>query len=61
MQQLTTAVENFEKLSIAVDERAGVRDTAYCAVFVQGVDKNFNFTAELLDLVDLKVTFMRHI
>ena len=49
-QQLTAAAKNFETFSLALDESTGVTDVSYCAVFIRGVDKDFNVTEELLDL-----------
>ena len=55
-QQLTAAAKNFETFSLALDESTGVTDVSYCAVFIRGVDKDFNITEELLDLQPLKGT-----
>ena len=55
-QQLTAAAQNFETFSLALDESTGVTDVSYCAVFIRGVDKDFNVTEELLDLLPLKGT-----
>ena len=53
-QKLTAAAKNFETFSFALDESTGVTDVSYCAVFIRGVDKDFNITEELLDLLPLK-------
>ena len=45
-QQLTAAAKNFETFSLALDESTGVTDVSYCAVFIRGVDKDFNVTEE---------------
>ena len=58
-QQLTAAAKNFETFSLALDESTGVTDVSYCAVFIRGVDKDFNITEELLDLLSLKGTCTR--
>jgi len=55
-QQLTAAAKDFEAYSVALDETTGVTDTAYCAVFIRGVDGNLNVTEELLDLLPMKGT-----
>ncbi|XP_066213931.1 general transcription factor II-I repeat domain-containing protein 2-like [Saccopteryx leptura] len=52
-QQLIAAAKNFEAYSIALDESTGVTDTAYCAVFIRGVDANFNVFEELLDMLPM--------
>ncbi|XP_075197600.1 general transcription factor II-I repeat domain-containing protein 2-like [Anomaloglossus baeobatrachus] len=55
-QQLITAAQSFEAFSIALDESTGVTDTAYCAVFIRGVDENVNIIEEFLDLLPMKGT-----
>ena len=55
-QQLIETAKEFEAFSVALDESTGVTDTAYCAVFIRGVDKNLNIVEELLDLLPLKGT-----
>jgi len=55
-QQLNAAAKDFVAYSIALDESTGVTDIAYCAVFIRGVDKNFNIVEELLDLLPMKGT-----
>ncbi|KAM4026817.1 general transcription factor II-I repeat domain-containing protein 2-like [Anomaloglossus baeobatrachus] len=55
-QQLITAAQSFEAFSIALDESTGVTDTAYCAVFIRGVDENLNIIEEFLDLLPMKGT-----
>ncbi|XP_066239740.1 general transcription factor II-I repeat domain-containing protein 2-like [Saccopteryx leptura] len=52
-QQLIAAAKNFEAYSIALDESTGVTDTTYCAVFIRGVDANFNVFEELLDMLPM--------
>ncbi|XP_025090476.1 general transcription factor II-I repeat domain-containing protein 2-like isoform X2 [Pomacea canaliculata] len=55
-QQLTAAAKDFVTYSIALDESTGVTHTAYCAVFIRGVDENLNIVEELLDLLPMKGT-----
>jgi len=55
-EQLVRAAQNFEAFSVALDESTGVTDTAFCAVFIRGVDENLNVTEELLDLLPMKGT-----
>ncbi|KAM3936090.1 general transcription factor II-I repeat domain-containing protein 2B-like [Leptodactylus fuscus] len=55
-QQLIAAAKNFEAYSIALDKSTGVTDTVYCAVFIRGVDANFNVFEELLDMLPMKGT-----
>uniref|UniRef100_A0A2C9KA08 Uncharacterized protein n=1 Tax=Biomphalaria glabrata TaxID=6526 RepID=A0A2C9KA08_BIOGL len=52
-QQLIAAAKNFVVYSIALDESTGVTDTAYCAVFICGVNENLNIVEELLDLLPI--------
>ncbi|KAM4021765.1 general transcription factor II-I repeat domain-containing protein 2-like [Anomaloglossus baeobatrachus] len=59
-QQLITAAQSFEAFSIALDESTGVTDTAYCAVFIRGVDENLNIIEEFLDLLPMKGTTTGH-
>jgi len=54
--QLTAAAKDFEAYSVALEETTGVTDTAYCAVFIRGVDRNLNVTEELLYLLPMKGT-----
>ncbi|XP_075692926.1 general transcription factor II-I repeat domain-containing protein 2-like [Rhinoderma darwinii] len=55
-QQLITRAQGFAAFSLALDESTGVTDTAYCAVFIRGVDGDLNITEELLDLLPMKGT-----
>ena len=55
-EQLVRAAQNFEAFSVALDESTGVTDTAFCAVFIRGVDENLNVTEESLDLLPMKGT-----
>ena len=55
-QQLSSIGKKFEAFSLALDKSTDISDTAMCAVFVHGVDKNLNITEELLDLIPMKGT-----
>ena len=55
-QQLIAHAKDFVAFSIALDESTDVKDTAYCAVFIRGVDENLNIIEELLDLLPMKGT-----
>ena len=55
-QQLIARAKDFVAFSIALDESTGITDTAYCAVFIRGVDENLNIIEELLDLLPMKGT-----
>ena len=55
-EQLTSSAKQFQKYSLAIDESTCQSDTAFCAVFIRGVDKQANVTEELLDLIPMKGT-----
>jgi len=55
-KQLINFAKDFEAFSLALDESTDATDTAQCAVFIRGVDKNLSITEELLDLIPLKST-----
>jgi galactitol-specific phosphotransferase system IIB component len=46
--------QKFEAFSIAVDESTDVVDTVQLAIFIRGVDTNFNVTEELAALCSMK-------
>ncbi|KAG8234409.1 hypothetical protein J437_LFUL012794 [Ladona fulva] len=46
----------FNFYSIALDESTDATDTAQLAIFIRGIDKEFNITEELASLVPLKDT-----
>jgi hypothetical protein len=54
--QLVSAAKNFHYYSVALDESTCRSDTAFCAVFIRGVDKYATVTEELLDLLPMKGT-----
>jgi hypothetical protein len=47
---LTDVTKQFECFSIALDESTDSSDTAQLAIFIRGVDTNFNYVEELLSL-----------
>ena len=53
---LNERITRFEAFSISLDESTDTSDTAKLAVFIQGVDVDFNITEELLTLQPLKGT-----
>ncbi|CAN7937456.1 unnamed protein product [Ixodes hexagonus] len=55
-KELFTRCNGFNAFSIAVDESTDITDNAQCAIFVRGVNKDFDVTEELLDLVPMKGT-----
>ena len=55
-QQLVSIAKDFVAFSIAIDESTDTSDTAQCAVFIRGVDKNLKVTEELLELIPLNGT-----
>lgn len=51
--QLKSKTEAFEYFSLAIDESTDVKGIAQLAIFVRGIDANFNITEELLELVPM--------
>jgi hypothetical protein len=47
---LTDVTKQFECFSIALDESTDSSETAQLAIFIRGVDTNFNYVEELLSL-----------
>ena len=54
--QLKDVISQCVYFSIALDESTDITDTAQLAVFARLVDKNFNVTEELLEVIPLKGT-----
>jgi len=52
--QPITAAQGLVAFSLAMDENAGVTDTAYCAVFIRGIVANLNVTKELLGQISIR-------
>ncbi len=55
-QQLYNLTPQFESFSLALDESTDLSDTAQLAIFVRGIDVNFNIYEELLELRPMKDT-----
>jgi hypothetical protein len=53
---LTDVTKQFECFSIALDESIDSSDTAQLAIFIRGIDTNFNYVEELLSLQPMKYT-----
>lgn len=53
---LKEKAELFQAYSICLDETTDMTDTAQLAIFVRGVDQDFNVTEELLKLASMKGT-----
>ena len=56
VMSLKTDGSKFRFFSIAVDESTDVIDTAQLAIFIRGVDGDFNVTEELLSIQSMKDT-----
>lgn len=53
-KSLKAKIANFKEFSIALDEITDISDTAQLAIFIRGIDENFNITEELLSLHPMK-------
>lgn len=51
---MTDRIAGFESFSIALDKSTDLSDTTQLTIFIQGVDKEFTVTKELLALQHLK-------
>jgi hypothetical protein len=54
--KLEEKVRSFKYYSLAIEESTDVMDTAQVAIFVRGIDSEFNITEEMASLVPLKDT-----
>lgn len=54
--KLREKIKSFVAFSIAADESTDINNTAQLAIFIRGVDENFDVTEELLDMVPMKGT-----
>ena len=54
--KLILQASNFKFYSLALDESTDATDTAQVAIFVRGIDNDFNITEEMAALVSLKDT-----
>jgi hypothetical protein len=55
-KNLKEKFDRLEEFSIALDDSTDASDTAQLAIFIRGVDADFNITEELLALQPLKGT-----
>ena len=53
-EQLHSLATKFSYFALALDESTDVKDTAQLAIFVRGIDTNFNVTEELLTVRSMK-------
>lgn len=51
--QLREKAKHFHSYSLALDESTDVTDTAQLAIYIRGVDNNFDVTEELLSLIPM--------
>ncbi|XP_067123239.1 general transcription factor II-I repeat domain-containing protein 2A-like [Centruroides vittatus] len=49
-------IKEFIWYSLAADESTDIRDTSQLAVFIRGINEDFNITEELLQCIPLKST-----
>src|SRR5258705_8311045 len=52
---LNKKAQDFVAFSLCLDETTDEGDTSQCAIFVRGVDSNFNVTEEMLKLSSRRV------
>lgn len=55
-KKLVSRVTNFKFYALAIDESTDSTDTAQVAIFIRGIDNEYNITEELASLVPLKDT-----
>uniref|UniRef100_A0A0L8FU42 DUF4371 domain-containing protein n=1 Tax=Octopus bimaculoides TaxID=37653 RepID=A0A0L8FU42_OCTBM len=55
-KQLISLSQNFDVYFLALDESTGMCNTAFCAIFIRGIDKDLKVIEEPFDLVPLKDT-----
>ncbi|XP_023235129.1 general transcription factor II-I repeat domain-containing protein 2A-like [Centruroides sculpturatus] len=54
--QLKHKIKEFIWYSLAADESTDIRDTSQLAVFIRGINEDFNIMEELLQCIPLKST-----